>query len=173
MNDMKRLALTIMMMAMACVAVAQRPVITAGSPGYMYTPHPTAYVYDSTQIYPNWMYSQRVRVNFYGNAFRSPNGVTVYGVAVCARDIEKFPYLWVYMMQDRLVDSLSQTTHCYTIDTVASALFSFVEHEPVMRTFSFLGVCRTMWATHLPTRSMSFISRIRSRWQGTAGSTLG
>ena len=120
-----------MMMAMACVAVAQRPVITAGSPGYMYTPHPTAYVYDSTQIYPNWMYSQRVRVNFYGNAFRSPNGVTVYGVAVCARDIEKFPYLWVYMMQDRLVDSLSQTTHCYTIDTVASALFSFVEHEPV------------------------------------------
>ena len=97
----------------------------------MYTPPPIAYVYDSSHIFTDWMYSQRVRVNFYGNAFRSPNGVTVYGVAVCARDIEKFPYLWVYMMQDRLVDSLSQTTHCYTIDTVASALFSFVEHEPV------------------------------------------
>ena len=57
--------------------------------------------------------------------------MTVYGVAMAAQTVtmESFPYLWVYMLRDRRVDS---TTLCYAIDDTATAeLYCFIDRQPV------------------------------------------
>ena len=103
---------------------AQRPVIPAGSPGYMFTPPPTQ---EGVKI-DNFVYGQSVNVSFLGTAFRPAHDVMVYGVAVALNEIPIFPYLWVYLMQERRVDSVNL---CYSLDTVTAQLFCFIEQTPV------------------------------------------
>ena len=106
---------------------AQRPLIPAGSPGYLFMPPPTE---DSVTI--TWTtvgyYGHPMGTDFRGTAYRPPHGAWVYGVALATDELERYPYLWVYLMQDRLVDSIN---HCYAIDTVAGELFCFIERNPV------------------------------------------
>ena len=108
---------------------AQRPLITADAPGYMFVPPPTM---DSTTVYETAYYGRaNVGPHFIGNAYRPGHAVTVYGVAMAARTVtvERFPYLWVYMLRDRRVDS---TTLCYAIDDTATAeLYCFIDRQPV------------------------------------------
>ena len=123
---MKRLILFSFVLLAGWQVSAQRPVIPAGSPGYMFTPPPEQ---ENVRVYSNSMYWQRVIDSFMGTAYRPAHDVMVYGVAVCARDLELFPYLWVYMIQERRVDSVNL---CYAVDdTVASELFCFIEQPPV------------------------------------------
>ena len=121
---MKRITLIILFLVVAWQVSAQLPVITNTSPGYLFVPPPST---DSVRV-SVIRYYQRVRVGFIGNAYRPQHDTTVYGVAVAAKDVELFPYLWVYMLQDRRVDS---TTLCYAIDTVRAELFCFIEQPPV------------------------------------------
>ena len=121
---MKRIFYFALFLALTFQVMAQRPVITVGSPGYMFVPPITQ---DSVQIGFN-KYYQHVIVDIMCNAYRPQHDVTVYGVAVAATDIELFPYLWVYMLQERRVDSVNL---CYAVDTVRSELFCFIEQSPV------------------------------------------
>ena len=131
MRHMKRIVLFIILMAMLWQASAQRPVIPAGTGEYMCMPPATQ---DSVSIYPPDAYfgrlgGYRVGTDFIGDAYRSPkNGVTVYGVATEDGLTNKYPYLWVYVLQDRLVDTVN---NCYAQDTVASELFCFVGQTAV------------------------------------------
>ena len=117
---MKRVASFFLLSLVVWQVSAQRPVITAGTPGYWYVPPITQDSVSNELI----KYYQHVTVNFIGNAFRPQHDVTVYGVAVAAKDMEMFPYLWVYMLQDRRVDS---ATFCYAMDTVRAELFCFID----------------------------------------------
>ena len=110
---------------------AQRPVIPAGTSGYMCMPPPTQ---DSVSVKPTQAYlgyggGKKVGTDFIGDAYRSPkNGVTVYGLATVCGNMGMYPYLWVYLLRDRLVDTANC---CYAQDTVAAKLFSFIDQTPV------------------------------------------
>ena len=131
---MKRLILISLVMLTVWQVSAQRTVIPAGSPGFMYTPPPTQ---DSVMVYYFPNSRSRVDYEFHGNAFRSPHATTVYGVAVSANTLDWYPYLWVYVLQDRLADSVNM---CYAQDTVASQLFCFIDQPPVSYAdFSFVS----------------------------------
>ena len=121
---MKRLFLLSLVLLAGWQVSAQRPVIPAGSPGYMFTPPPTQEGVEMS----DYMYGQRVYDSFFGTAYRPAHEILVYGVAVAVRDVERFPYLWVYMLQDRRVDTVNL---CYTLDTVVAQLFCFIEQPPV------------------------------------------
>ena len=131
MKQMKRIVFLIMMMAAMWQAEAQRPVIPAGTSGYMCMPPPTQ---DSVSIRPTYAYrgnwgGKKVGTDFIGDAYRSPkDGVTVYGLATVCGNMGVYPYLWVYVLQDRLVDTAN---NCYAQDTVASELFCFIDQTPV------------------------------------------
>ena len=67
--------------------------------------------------------------DFIGDAYRSPkDGVTVYGLATVCGNMGVYPYLWVYVLQDRLVDTAN---NCSAQDTVASELFCFIDQTTV------------------------------------------
>ena len=109
-----------------------------GSPGYMYTPPPTQ---DSFAMeYSTGGHARVVTADFDGTAYRPGHSVTVYGVAMIENWLELYPYRWVYMMQDRLVDSTGPGP-CYAIDTVAAELFCFIEQSPV--SYADLGYVRS------------------------------
>ncbi len=111
--------------------VAQTPILPAGSPGYLFTPPPTQPgVYFDASSYQLGLSNISPFCYFQGNAYRLPHVTTVYGVAVAGTDLEKLPYLWVRMMQERVVDS-SSCSYCYAIDTVWSGLYCFIEQAPV------------------------------------------
>ena len=125
---MKRIVFLVLLSAVTWQVQAQRPLIMSGSPGYMFMPPPTE---DSVQLQyvtgPNVGCSV-IGCDFRGNAFRPGHPVTVYGVALIAEYIERYPYLWVYLMYDHVADSDNM---CYDLDTVAAELFCFIEDPPV------------------------------------------
>lgn len=128
---MKRILFLFSLMAAMWQVDAQRPVIPAGTSGYMCTPPPTL---DSVVVTPTYAYrglwgGRKVGYDFIGDAYRSPkNGVTVYGLATVCGNMGDYPYLWVYLLQDRLVDT---AYCCYDQDTMAAELFCFVDRTPV------------------------------------------
>ena len=152
---MKRITLIILFLVVAWQVLAQRPVIPAGSQGYMFTPPPS----QDSVIIEHCMYGQSVRPDFIGNAFRSPHGTIVYGVAVSVEKLELFPYLWVYLLQERRVDS---TTLCYAIDTVATELFCFIEQPPISYAdFSFIQTYRNRDTVTLPFYEFYFVDPVQ------------
>ena len=124
MKNLKQMALLAALLIMSWQAAAQRPVITIDNPEYLFLP-----MQDSVWI--KWVpeaYGFGGGTRFFGDAYRPHHGVWVYGVAMATIDMERYPYYWVYMLQDRLVDSAN---HCYELDTVASELFCFMNQPPV------------------------------------------
>ena len=120
------LAMALLLLTGTNGARAQRPLIMAGSPDYMFTPPPTQ---PSVEVYPPPEHGVLAAgLDFRGNAYRSKGEVTVYGVALVERLMTTYPYLWVYLLQDRLVDSANL---CYAQDTIAKELFCFIEQQPV------------------------------------------
>ena len=117
-----------LMLAVVGHVAAQRPLIPVGSPEYLFMPPPGE---DSVSINysadPNIM-GNGAPLDFAGTAYRQTHDTWVYGVALATRDLERYPYYWVYLMQERLVDSVNL---CYAIDTVVADLYCFIEREPV------------------------------------------
>ena len=125
---MKRVLFIIILMAAMWQVQAQRPVIMAGSPGYLFTPPPTQ---ENVIIQSTIQYNFPLNAGtpFHGNAYRPSHGAWVYGVAVTLEDdMANVPYVWVYLLQDRRVDSVN---YCYAIDTVVAELFCFIDQPPV------------------------------------------
>ena len=124
---MKRVLFIIIMVVAMWQVGAQRPVIMAGSPGYLFTPPPTqanVRIISTTYNFP-----VRDGTPFVGNAYHPSHGAWVYGVAVTLDgDMARFPYVWVYLLQERRVDSVN---YCYAIDTVVAELFCFIDRPPV------------------------------------------
>ena len=116
------------MLAVVGHVMAQRPLIPVGSPEYLFMPPPGE---DSVSIYysadPNIM-GNGAPLDFAGTAYRQTHDTWVYGVALATRDLERYPYYWVYLMQERLVDSVNL---CYAIDTMVADLYCFIERAPV------------------------------------------
>ena len=127
---MKRIAFIVLLLAVSWQVAAQRPLIMSGSPGYMYMPPPTedlVRLYYTTSDMGGWN-NLGYNYDFVGNAFRPGHPIEVYGVALVAELIERYPYLWVYLMEDHIADSVNM---CYDLDTVAAELFCFIEQSPV------------------------------------------
>ena len=125
-NNMKQLVFLVLAVMLSWHLTAQRPLISASTPGYMFVPPPEM---DHVEIIPQSYIDGPLYCNFNGNAYRPGHAVTVYGVAVAATNLEVFPYLWVHMLRDSIVDS---ATLCYAVDdTLRSELFCFIEQEPV------------------------------------------
>ena len=120
---MKRIVLSIIIMAVSWQAAGQRPLVMAGASGYMFTPPPTQEAVTINTSIHSGDYG-----DFKGNAYRPGHAVTVYGVAIVDSKFDLYPYRWVYMLWDRPVDS---TGLCYDMDTVATELFCFIERQPV------------------------------------------
>ena len=121
----KIVVFTVLLAAVGQV-MAQRPVITVHSPGYLFMPPAGD---DSVRIQLDTVATGTpVREHFFGTAYRPPHGAWVYGVALATWDLERYPYYWVYLMQERLVDSVNL---CYAVDTIVADLYCFIERAPV------------------------------------------
>ncbi len=119
--------LSALLLALVWQVTGQRPVIPAGSPEYLFMPPITessVYIYYTTGTHGCSVST----LDFKGNAYTPGHPVTVYGVAVISEWIDRYPYLWVYLMEDHIADSVNG---CYDLDTVAAELFCFIERPPV------------------------------------------
>ena len=116
----------IVLLAAVGQVMAQRPVITVHSPGYLFMPPAGD---DSVRIQMDTVTMGTAVIDqVVGTAYRPPHGAWVYGVALATWDLERYPYYWVYLMQERLVDSVNL---CYAVDTIVADLYCFIERAPV------------------------------------------
>ena len=127
MKNIGRILVLVLLIATVGRAVAQRPLIPVGSPGYLFMPpagEDSVHIDDRT----NDVWTACVALDFLGDAYRINHDTWVYGVALATRGLETYPYYWVYMMQERLVDSVNL---CYAVDTIVADLYCFIERAPV------------------------------------------
>ena len=102
---------------------AQVPTLHFGDSGYMYNPA----WFDTIRIHD---YYSRAGITtdptFYGNAYHSGDGFTMYGVTMVSDDFMEYPYLWVIVLKD---DTLSNGH--YAFDTIKAELFCFIDSPAV------------------------------------------
>lgn len=126
---MKRVIVLTLLLALLGQAAGQRGRVPQFSPGYMFPPLDA---HSTTLNVPIATTRWAIGCSFIGDAYRSPmsghGGTYVYGVAVTSQSISRYPYLWIYVLEDTPLDS---TSSCCVQDTVAAELFCFVETPPV------------------------------------------
>ena len=119
---------------------AQLPVQHCGDWGYLYSP-PCS----ERRGYQTYTTFCRAWGGFSGSGFIADNGTVVYGVAVPSTNLGQFPYLWVYLLKARVVDSVTYYNYTwepyfhswpvkfprYTFETARRELYCFIDRPPV------------------------------------------
>ena len=128
-------SIVILLVCMVGAVQAQLPIQHCGDTGFLYSPecnHPNVgYSISYTCSYPFG--------GFTGSGYTAHHDTIVYGVAAPLTNLVDFPYLWVYLLKARFVDttilygadSVPVPVPRYRFETVRKELYCFLDRPPV------------------------------------------
>ena len=130
---------------------SQVPTLHMGDTGFLYNP---AWFEDSVRLneYYSMMGSHPIP-EFYGNAFHSGSGCTLYGVAMASDDFMEYPYLWVILLKDSVLPNGN-----HTFDTIKAELFCFID-SPAVTYSNFEFSATTPFTEHITAPLYNFYFR--------------
>ena len=120
---MRKYLLLIGLLMASGMVWAQLPVHQCGDPGYLYSP-PCS----KRNGYQVNITHSRTWGGFSGSGFKVNCDTVVYGVSVPANNLEKFPYLWVYLLKATMRGG--SRYYCDYV-TARRELYCFMDRPPV------------------------------------------